>query len=467
MLPLFAQDRFPAPEFDNYTLPEMNLETVISDPTYIRVAVLAVFLLVSGICFYRVRSRKLMLAVFAAGLVVFGYVFTVCPCPVGIFQNIVEGVSLEFGVWSVELVENNSTLHTPHSTLTTPHPGILLLFTVPLATALFFGRLFCAGACPLGAVQELLYWGAPHVPRPIDRVLRMLPVALLLVFTVMTATGMGFTLCYYDPYLPLFLLSFTLPFTAITVVFLLIGLVVSRPFCRYICPYGVLLRFFALFASEGLGAKGLGTRGVKILAPSPSPLAPSSCINCKLCEQGCPNGAIIPPEPLPPPDVQKHAARRLATLVSLTPFALLLGGMIGYFAAPVVSAWHPDVKLLRMLDADAAGAQVASGQWLVASEEGEAVSHEKQKTSVTTSAQTLEVEAFYELGMSRTALENNVIHAQNRIMLGMCLAGILFAGCVMAELIVESRRRKEEDKYCIDASLCFCCGRCYQTCPLE
>jgi len=119
----------------------------------------------------------------------------------------------------------------------------------------------------------------------------------------------------------------------------------------------------------------------------------------------------------------------------------LLGGMFGFVAAPAVSAWHPDVKLLRMLNADASG--------------------------TITNEQTLEVEAFYELGLSPADLGRRVVHVQNGTMLGMCLAGILFAGCVMAELIAESRRRKEDDKYTIDGSLCFCCGRCYQTCPLE
>jgi hypothetical protein len=109
----------------------MNLETAISDPMYLRVGVLMVFLLVSGLCFYRVRSRKLMPAISVAGLAVFGYIFSACPCPVGMFQNIAE-----------------------YTFTATPVPfGVLLLFAVPFATALFFGRLFCSGACPLGAVQ--------------------------------------------------------------------------------------------------------------------------------------------------------------------------------------------------------------------------------------------------------------------------------------------------------------------------
>ena len=355
---------------------------------------LGFFLLMSGFGFYRLRSRKLMLTLACMGLAVFGYGFTACPCPVGMFQNIAE----------------SAALGTPISL------GVLLLFVIPLATSMFFGRIFCACACPLGAVQELLHWKTVQVPRPLDRVLRMVPILLFFVFTVMAANGMGLTACYYDPYLPLFLLSFTLPFAVITMVFLVLGLIVSRPFCRYFCPYGVLLRFFAMFAAK-----------------QPQ-ITVGDCINCKLCEQGCPNGAIISPETLTLPEVQQHGARRLSALVALTPFALLLGGILGSLAAPIISAYHPHVRLLRMLN---------SGE------------------------QTLEVEAFETSGASLATLEINVIAAQNSILLGMSASGILFAGCVMAELIAESRRRQEDEKYSIDRALCFCCGRCYPSCPLE
>ena len=36
---------------------------------------------------------------------------------------------------------------------------------LPLAVALFFGRVFCAGVCPLGAIQELMTLKPIEVPR--------------------------------------------------------------------------------------------------------------------------------------------------------------------------------------------------------------------------------------------------------------------------------------------------------------
>ena len=394
MSPIFSQARFPKPEFENYAVPDMNLENVVYDSTLLRVAVLVAFLLISGIVFYRVRSRKLMLTLAVSGLVVFGFVFTACPCPVGMFQNIAASIA------------DGSPVAL----------GVLLLFVVPLVCALLFGRIFCAASCPLGAVQEILHWKTVQVPRPLDAVLRMLPIVLFLLFTVMAASGMVFPLCYYDPYLPLFLMSFTMPFALLTVVFLLLGLFVSRPFCRYFCPYGVLLRFFALFAMT----KPQITR--------------KTCINCKLCEQGCPNGAIIPPEKAVSLDVHQREKHRLGLLVAFFPFALFLGALLGYAAAPVVISFHQDVRLLR---------------------------------EIRTNAQTEAVEAFETLGTPMTELIERVERARQFITIGMCLAGAVFAACLMAELIEKSRRRKEENVYTIDASLCFCCGRCYQTCPLE
>ena len=40
MIPFLAQARFPAPEFDNYTVPQLQLETLVRDPIIWRVSAL-------------------------------------------------------------------------------------------------------------------------------------------------------------------------------------------------------------------------------------------------------------------------------------------------------------------------------------------------------------------------------------------------------------------------------------------
>lgn len=391
---LAAQARFPAPEFESYTLPEMTLEEIASDTVLWRALLMQAFLIVGALCFYEWRSRKAMLAYSLAGLAVFGFVFASCPCPVGMFQNVAQGVA------------EGSYIQ----------PGVLLLFALPLATSLAVGRIFCGGACPLGAIQELLHWKSVFVPRPLDRVLRLIPALLLLVFLVCAVTGIGFPLCYFEPYLPVFLLDFASPFAILSAVFLIVGLFVSRPFCRYICPYGVLLRFFSMFS---------------LLRPR---ITTHECVNCRLCEQGCPNGAVLPPENAGTAIQRRAGSFRVSVLIACIPFALAAGGLLGYLGAPVLSSFHRDVRLLNELD--------------------EGIRSEA-------------VEAFESSRTTHDDLRIRVAKLENRVLLASVAAGALFGAIAMAELIAEARRRKEEEIYSIDASLCFCCGRCYAACPLE
>ncbi|MFG0249150.1 MAG: 4Fe-4S binding protein [Phycisphaeraceae bacterium JB051] len=394
ILSLASSARFPAPEFENHTLPAMGLESYVSDTTLWRVLLVTMFLLLSGICLHRFRSRKAMILMCLAGLIVFGYLFKACPCPVGLFQNVADSAV------------NGHAISV----------GYLLLFVIPLATALVWGRLFCSGACPLGAVQELVSLKTLHVPNAVDRVLRMMPIGILIISSVLAASGAVYPVCYLDPYLPLFLLSFTFPFAVLTIVFLLVGLFISRPFCRYVCPYGALLRLFAIFAAK------------------PPTITNSDCINCKLCEQGCPNNAILPPEDAQTTQLHHAGTQRLTLLVACLPLALFAGGLIGHVSAPMFAQLHPDVSLLDDLQAN-------------------------RKTSATRS--------FAVSGLAIENLQASAHRANNILSVGMSIGGMLMAGCVMAELIAQSRRRKNAHAYQIDSGLCLCCGRCYQACPLE
>ena len=87
----FSQMRFPKPEFKDYVEPILELEERIPDTTLLRVLILAVMLLFTGIALYRWRSRKHLQLLAAGSLLIFGFLFKACPClPASICLNCTE-----------------------------------------------------------------------------------------------------------------------------------------------------------------------------------------------------------------------------------------------------------------------------------------------------------------------------------------------------------------------------------------
>ncbi|MCL2246067.1 MAG: 4Fe-4S binding protein [Lentimicrobiaceae bacterium] len=68
-------------------------------------------------------------------VVYFGFFRHRCVCSIGAIQNV------------AQVLAN----HGPTIPL-----YVLLLFLLPIIFTLLFGRVFCAGVCPLGALQELV-----------------------------------------------------------------------------------------------------------------------------------------------------------------------------------------------------------------------------------------------------------------------------------------------------------------------
>ena len=65
--------------------------------------------------------------------------------------------------------------------------------------------------------------------------------------------------------------------------FLLAGMFVGRPYCRFLCPYGGLLKLASLASKWRVR------------------VTPDTCTQCRLCEQSCPFGAMREPAPAGPP----------------------------------------------------------------------------------------------------------------------------------------------------------------------
>jgi hypothetical protein len=137
-LNLSAQkQRFPKPEFDTgYTQPT----PVTPEPRALAMEyfdVLILILVLAAATYFALKSRSrqgiLWLSIFS--LVYFGFYRNGCICSIGAIQN----VTLTFfdPAYAISLTA-------------------LLFFIIPLVVTLFFGRTFCAGACPLGAIAKVV-----------------------------------------------------------------------------------------------------------------------------------------------------------------------------------------------------------------------------------------------------------------------------------------------------------------------
>jgi len=170
---LYSQNRFPKPEFESgYVQPSPTTpEPRAFQLEYFDVIVLVAVLLLTSFFIFRRRSRKGILWTSLFSLIYFGFIRAGCICSIGAIQN----VSL---------------------TLADPNYGMsvvaLLFFAIPLVFALFTGRTFCAAACPLGAIQDVVVQKPIQLPVALQRGLGMIPYLYLGLAILYAATGTDF-----------------------------------------------------------------------------------------------------------------------------------------------------------------------------------------------------------------------------------------------------------------------------------
>jgi ferredoxin len=396
-----AAERFPPPDFTDHKVPPTVVP--LSPGEWYQYLDLAALVLALGAASYLAvvrRSRRGLFVLAIASLAWLGFWRGGCICPIGAIQNV--------------------TLALCEPTYALPWTAAAI-FVLPILFTLFFGRTFCAAVCPLGAVQELVALRPVNVPVWLDQALGLLAYIYLGAGVMFAALGTAFVICRYDPFVGFFRMGASANMLVLGACFLVVGIFVGRPYCRYLCPYGAIL--------------GIVSRWSKWQVRIP----PERCVQCRLCEDACPYGAIREPTAALLPDERVRGRRRLATLLIFCPVLIGAGFWLGRQLEVPLARLHPAVRLADRIALEQTG-----------------------RIEGTVDAS----DAFRNTGRGADDLYREAAAISSRFRQAGGWFGAWVGLVIGAKLIHLSVRRRRSD-YQPDRTACVSCGRCFWYCPGE
>lgn len=399
---VFSVERFPPPEFESgYKQPVTTTPPARQNIyEYIDVIVLLAALSLSSFLVLKKRSRKAIFILMMFSLLYFGFWRKGCVCPIGAMQNVFLSIFTPYYV--VPFV-------------------VAVFFLLPLVFTLFFGRTFCAAVCPLGAIQDFVLLKPVVVPMWLESSLRLFAYLYLGAAVLFSVMGSAFIICRYDPFVSFFRLSGNFNILLFGACFLAVALFIGRPYCRFVCPYGVILRQLSRLSRWRVT------------------ITPDECIKCRLCENSCPFGAIREPTVNLPAYIYGKAKKRLAILIFLLPILVFLGGWLGSGLKTVMARIHPTVRLAERVYLEETG---------------------QVKGTIDESS------AFRATGNSVQKLYKDASSIRAQFGLGGWLLGG-FVGLVAAIRLISLSVWRQRKDYEADRASCLACGRCFEYCPRE
>lgn len=219
------------------------------------------FFLLAGLISYLLKLQFLRNILLLFGIIFLGFYLGGCPCIVGTTFNIFN-------------IKNANIIY------------LILLSFIPILTSFIWGRWFCGWFCPIGAFQNLLYSIKIKNPKNIlykinnfftknDKILKYTKIFVFGIFGYLYISKGYNIFCQYEPFKAIF--AFNGSLTSITIAFIIFTLstINQRFFCKYLCPFGGILKITSIFSLK------------KIKIDS------KCCTGCKLCTKDvCPTDSI-------------------------------------------------------------------------------------------------------------------------------------------------------------------------------
>ena len=402
----YAEARFPKPDFTSgyeypdivHSIPSEHLLDILDIVLIVGMMSIVAWATLGKLSYRAGKARAIILSVSVLSVIYFGLFRSGCVCSVGSIQNIITAMV-------------NPDYHLPLY--------VLLVFLLPIVFALLFGRVFCSGVCPLGALQELINVRNFRLSRAVSATLSMIPWVYLAFTILYAATRSQFLICRFDPFIGIFRLGGDLGMIITGVVLLGMSVFIGRPFCQFLCPYGALLSVFSSLSWKKLEITNKG------------------CINCALCSMACPVDAIRTPQNSKVKEERSKGVRRIIFFAILLPLLTVASAILVGKQSDNLSLAHKDVYLYELLVRQQANPELE---------------------------EPLEVETFNAMGGNIEELKAKVDDIRHDYYIYAHLTGALIGFVIGFKLLKLSLKRSRKT-YEIDTARCTMCGKCFGYCP--